>query len=483
MKTMFGLLIAVSMSVGALSVRALSTDEIQARIDAAASGDTVYIPAGTYTGTVTIKDHVFLVGEEGAEKTILDGGGAPTVVTAGRHAAIAGFTIQNGNRGFYNGGRFVGVFECRVQDVRHQGLVFAKGSGVVANNLLVGYERGDTGIFVNEADPFISNNRVFDHNIGIQLYSKYVSTIIGNTFAQNTIAILAGPDTELMLDGNIFYANTHHIRGHALGVTDTIVEQLELIYAIPHAEKRIEAYKELMDVIYEKTIRRHAAVVYGLPIRGLDTGRFQVTTYHPWASFTVAASTLDTHIERNHWAYDLIGDRALHSEFKAYGKRPAVTARNPKIVERESERYMLDTWYVHPASFYRDEDGRLIFKRTTNLARIEIEVPDGYIPTAVNYPATFEWVEGRVVVKIDDIGYTTIEMSMVPAASGEDPLGVFVAEAVAVDDPALPVDEWDEDRVVGEVQDRNTGIGYTLEDVQFTPVDLGEATFTLPAAK
>lgn len=76
---------------------------IQAAIGAAQPGDTIAVAPGTYRGTITIRKPLVLIGEQGPEKTILDGGDSVRVihVEGVRKGAIVGFGIRGGKA---NGG-------------------------------------------------------------------------------------------------------------------------------------------------------------------------------------------------------------------------------------------------------------------------------------------------------------------------------------------------------------------------------------------
>jgi hypothetical protein len=72
---------------------------IQEAVDAANSGDTIFVRAGTYNETVVIrKDGLTLTGED-QSTTVIDGGAGnvPTVlVVSAENVEVNGFTLQNG---------------------------------------------------------------------------------------------------------------------------------------------------------------------------------------------------------------------------------------------------------------------------------------------------------------------------------------------------------------------------------------------------
>lgn len=71
---------------------------LQAAIDAAHAGDTVWVAAGTYYGPFVLKKRLVLFGDGGPDSTILDGRGSERVlhVEGVGRASILGFSIQNG---------------------------------------------------------------------------------------------------------------------------------------------------------------------------------------------------------------------------------------------------------------------------------------------------------------------------------------------------------------------------------------------------
>ena len=73
---------------------------IKAAIDAASAGDTVLVADGTYTENLNISKDIKIIGENGAEKTIIDGGKNGEVVwfrgSTTRDCLLDGFTVTNG---------------------------------------------------------------------------------------------------------------------------------------------------------------------------------------------------------------------------------------------------------------------------------------------------------------------------------------------------------------------------------------------------
>jgi predicted outer membrane repeat protein len=71
---------------------------LQAAINAAAAGDTIWVSAGTYYGPFVLKKRLVLFGEAGPDGTILDGRDSVRVlhVEGVKAGALLGFRIQNG---------------------------------------------------------------------------------------------------------------------------------------------------------------------------------------------------------------------------------------------------------------------------------------------------------------------------------------------------------------------------------------------------
>lgn len=85
--TLLILLLATAPAVG-------GTLDLQARIDAAAPGATLHVPAGVY-GPVKTDKPIRLIGEAGGGAVIDGGGNSDCVVLVGGNSEIRGFTIRN----------------------------------------------------------------------------------------------------------------------------------------------------------------------------------------------------------------------------------------------------------------------------------------------------------------------------------------------------------------------------------------------------
>ena len=71
---------------------------LQAGIDAASAGDTIWVAAGTYSGPFVMKKRLVLFGDSGSDNTFLDGGDSVRVlhIEGVSGGAVVGFTIRRG---------------------------------------------------------------------------------------------------------------------------------------------------------------------------------------------------------------------------------------------------------------------------------------------------------------------------------------------------------------------------------------------------
>ncbi len=156
---------------------------IQAAINAATSGDTVLVDAGTYTENINFSGRAITVKSvHGTASTIIDGNKAGSVITfssgEGGNSVLDGFTVTNG-QAVYNGG---GIY-CKSSSPLITNCF-------VSNNLAVS---GGGGIRCESSSPQITNCTISSNNAtnynGGGIYCKSLSSpIITNCFISNNLA-------------------------------------------------------------------------------------------------------------------------------------------------------------------------------------------------------------------------------------------------------------------------------------------------------
>ncbi len=382
------------------------TAVIQKMLDSAGEGDVVSVPAGVFQGTIELREGVTLVGE-GPDRTIIDGTGKDRVVTAAKDSAIIGCTIRNGKNGIWSKGKFAGIFECRITGSSIHGIAILGGSALIANNIIEDTS-GICGIVSLNANPLIQDNLLRNNSIGLMIYPKHVPTVTTNLFIDNKVGIKVAKDAELISEGNVFEGSGQAMKGNDLSDSDEVrAIDLEAEFAFPGAS--VETYKTLMDDAFEMLTMDHPLVVYYLPEN--EVSRFNLAMLFPWPDFMVGASAKDTVIE-DYDAFDLAGKTELFAEYMKTGGRPAVSVKSAGVKEKDMDRYVLESSYYHPESYYMDDEGRLHFNRLTSLTRIHIIPPKDYVPVKCNYPVRAESIDGKLLLKIADMGDTTIELIM-----------------------------------------------------------------------
>ncbi len=156
---------------------------IQEAINAAISGDTIFVYSGTYKEHIVVNKSVSLIGE-GRDSTIVDGDGTGTVVSImASQVSIRGFTIKRSGKGLYNSGIFVNQSD----------------SNDISHNTLADSNNGINLYF--SADNVVYGNTITDnyHGIYLVLYSKN-NTIYCNNF--NNIYQVSNDEKNVWDDGN-----------------------------------------------------------------------------------------------------------------------------------------------------------------------------------------------------------------------------------------------------------------------------------------
>lgn len=181
---------------------------IQAAIDAADPGDTVWVAAGTYTESVRLRAGVCLRGQ-GARRTILDAQGeARTLIdlSDAPGSAVIGFTIR-GTRHPYGGCADDDVFTC-------------SGDWYAAGIYLGGSSWVDA---TQHAPPLIANNVIADNQMGVMLYWHGIAIVRNNLFTGNTSAFIANHyQDRTLIANNVFVDNTELAIGNQAAYLDII---------------------------------------------------------------------------------------------------------------------------------------------------------------------------------------------------------------------------------------------------------------------
>ncbi|SVC40732.1 uncharacterized protein METZ01_LOCUS293586, partial [marine metagenome] len=183
---------------------------IQKGIDAANSGDTVSVAAGTYVENLFWETkNISVIGMDGSESTIIDGSGLDNVLrirNVNNSSTLQGFTIQNGSTlsssghpWFFGGGVVISWASLTVRDV------------IIQDNESHNNTRGHA-LFVENSSSLFDNVIVKNNNKGgIRLnasgaYPEFTGvTISGNTGGYG----LEVYDTGVQMDNSIIENNDY----------------------------------------------------------------------------------------------------------------------------------------------------------------------------------------------------------------------------------------------------------------------------------
>ena len=173
---------------------------IQAAIDLAVDGDTVLVAPGTYHEVLNFRGKaITVVSEAGPDQTIVDGGGAGSVVSfrsgETRAAVLSGFTIRGGVSINFGGGIYI-----------------ASSSPTVRGNVITGNQScTGVGIYSSFGSPLIQANRITANviagctggwGIGVYIGGNSAAEILDNEITENTGAAASGGGLALFSAGN-----------------------------------------------------------------------------------------------------------------------------------------------------------------------------------------------------------------------------------------------------------------------------------------
>jgi hypothetical protein len=209
---------------------------IQAAIDNASAGDTVYVRAGNYNTTaqyhsfvlvsLLIDKPISLIGEN-CQDTIItttqrfswDYG----LEIAAANVAISGFTIK-GNVNIILFGASSGIVSNNIIILKSSYdssiAIEAFGSGIISSNIIDGNGNSGTGI-LQEGNIAISNNIINGFEVGIATSSSsplnYNQGIVNNTITNNAIGLQTLTIPTLFYGNNIVNCTQHSVFPGASG--------------------------------------------------------------------------------------------------------------------------------------------------------------------------------------------------------------------------------------------------------------------------
>lgn len=158
-----------------------SYSTIQAAVNAANAGDTVFVYSGTYHENIIVKKSINLIGEAKHTTIIQDG----TVVIDASGVAISGFKISNTNRTYSTSIHVSG---------NHT---------IIENNILENNPQNSYGVLCHSDFNVIRDNVINDVDNGTALWGGSNNTIIRNVYINNSGFGVGGSGRD-----NIIYHNT-----------------------------------------------------------------------------------------------------------------------------------------------------------------------------------------------------------------------------------------------------------------------------------
>ena len=209
---------------------------LQAAIDAAAAGDTIWVSAGTYAGPFVLKKRLVLFGDGGPSKTILDGRDSVRVlhVEGVSRGGIYGFRIQRGKApgggGIYclRDTAFV-IGSCDIRSNWEAGVAAWQSSPIqiadteIAENKGSGLTASDSKLQLVKVN-FRSNRSVSGG--GLSLVSSALSVARECLFEENRAdggagGGIAAENSQVAILNCTFNRNTSAVGGGALAATDS----------------------------------------------------------------------------------------------------------------------------------------------------------------------------------------------------------------------------------------------------------------------
>ncbi len=432
---LFVLSFSLLISLGLTPAPAAGLD-IQALIDQAQPGEPVRVPAGNYRVNLLLKAGVVLEGA-GAELTVLDGGGVGPVIVAEGGGVIKGFTIRNGIEGVKASGAPVGVFENIITANSGSGIRVGAGSALIANNL-ISANLGPAGIDAARSYILSVNNTVCGGRAGFSFWKCPGSAAVNNLVAGAETGLLRDEESEPEFENNLFsntavdylppapeaenfsqtvvldgcrLAEDSPFRAAGIPVAGVPEELTAGIGALLPASLPLDSYLGIMAGFNGRGTGEETLVEYELLE---EIGVFRVATFFPRPEFKIASSTAATRIA-DPIAFDREStDRLI--ERLVPDEPPAVEVWGWGGVDypRAADRYVLESIFTKPESYFVSPGGVLRFVRETNFARIRVLVPEGYRVETLSPEGEIDEEAGTVTILNPDRNLIEIDLTLSP---------------------------------------------------------------------
>lgn len=173
---------------------------IQEAVNAASSGDTIFVNAGLYVENVTIDKTLTLIGEDRDE----------VIVTTNEHLDFFLFHIVGGGKHTFSGFTFLGNLSLGTT------AIWEGSHNTIVNNRFLFHFSGMSGPCNNVSDNiFTDNYRGITLNGAHPPLTTYPQVVTNNEFIGNSVGVLFSVDlSNATLSDNVFHNNNWGIGSH-----------------------------------------------------------------------------------------------------------------------------------------------------------------------------------------------------------------------------------------------------------------------------